>query len=255
MHSEIANIPGRERFRNHVHESVHVCAVLAGGFLERRRGGAVDVAPGTVRCSAAARHDLDFAREGARCLVLELADDEREVLGRFPGSPIFLRDNWLVTLSERLDTAAQRSDAAGTLALETLAIELLAQVARRRQPRATRSPPGWLRRVRERLHELRPPPTLQELASYAGVHRVHVARAFRDHFGLPLGDYARRLRLERAYRLLLDTDWPLAQVAAELGFADQSHLTRSVRTAYGTSPARLRQQKATGIQDQRATIP
>lgn len=43
-----------------------------------------------------------------------------------------------------------------------------------------------------------------------------------------------------AYRLLLETDLPLAQVAAVLGFSEQSAMTRSVRRWFGATPAQIR---------------
>jgi AraC family transcriptional regulator len=77
------------------------------------------------------------------------------------------------------------------------------------------------------------------LAREAGVHRVHLARTFRDHFGVPITEYARQLRLQAAGRLLAD-DLPLAGVAARAGFADQSHLTRVMHEAWGITPGALR---------------
>jgi len=82
--------------------------------------------------------------------------------------------------------------------------------------------------------------TENELATEFGVHRVHLARAFRDHYGTSLSRHLQRARLVRARRLLAATDLTLADVAATAGFADQSHLTRSVRSALGTTPAALR---------------
>jgi AraC family transcriptional regulator len=77
-----------------------------------------------------------------------------------------------------------------------------------------------------------------------GVHRVHLAREFRDHFGLTVGDYVRRRRLARARHLLAHTDLPLSAAAADAGFADQAHLTRAFRAAFGTTPGRFRLDRA-----------
>jgi AraC family transcriptional regulator len=69
---------------------------------------------------------------------------------------------------------------------------------------------------------------------------VHLARAFRDHFGVPITVYARRIQLDAAQRMLTDSLLPLSQVAALTGFADQSHLTRTMRSALGCTPGTLR---------------
>ena len=47
-------------------------------------------------------------------------------------------------------------------------------------------------------------------------------------------------RIRRAAAVLATTDTPIAHVALDVGFADQSHLTRAMKAAVGTTPARFR---------------
>jgi AraC family transcriptional regulator len=101
--------------------------------------------------------------------------------------------------------------------------------------------PSWLARVRDALHEhFADPPSLAELACDADVHPDHLGRTFRRYYGLTPGAYVRRVRLERAIRLIVDTQRPLAEIAYATGFADQSHMTRQVGDATGLPPGRLR---------------
>jgi AraC-like DNA-binding protein len=144
---------------------------------------------------------------------------------------------------------------AASVALEAAVVELLAQIARRQGARAARTPPRRLRNARARVHDAQGRESLAELAAAVGVHRAHLARAFRDHYGGTLGGFARRLRVERALRLLAEDDRPLAEIAMDTGFTDQSHMTRAVSAAAGISPGRLRallrRERATLIQDPR----
>ena len=55
-----------------------------------------------------------------------------------------------------------------------------------------------------------------------------------------MGEYARRRRLDYARRQLADPDRPLAQIAADAGFADQSHLTRVFKRFTGLTPGQYR---------------
>jgi len=80
----------------------------------------------------------------------------------------------------------------------------------------------------------------EELAAAAGVQPAQLTRAFRAHYGEGIGEYARRLRLEWAAESLVRTDVGLALLAAEAGFADQSHFTRAFRRLYGLAPGRYR---------------
>ncbi|KTT04436.1 AraC family transcriptional regulator [Pseudomonas oryzihabitans] len=80
---------------------------------------------------------------------------------------------------------------------------------------------------------------LEELARACGVDRFRLTRAFKAAFGLAPHAYLVQLRLSRARRLLADGLSP-ADTAAALGFADQSHLGRWFRRAYGLTPAAYR---------------
>jgi AraC family transcriptional regulator len=231
------------RFRRHEHAVPHVVAVLAGGFVEREADGWRDVGPGTIRVSGAARHDCDFGRAGARCLVLEVEDEALEPVAGARFLPV---DGWLERVARGLEAAASAPDPGAAYSLPGLTAELLAQIARRLGGRVA-PPPPWLGRVRELLHDTAGTASVPELAREAGVHRVHLARTFRDHVGVPVTAYARQLRLEAA-RAELAAGVPPARAAARAGFADQSHLTRAMRSAWGVTPGALRR-GVTGVQD------
>src|SRR5688500_8197581 len=229
----------RTRLRAHEHPSVHVCVVLDGGFLEREGRAWRDVGAGTVRVSGAARHDIDFGPTGARCLLLETEPGTGAALAGLARPRFLSADGWLANVIHRIDAAASRPDPAQAVVLDGLSAELLAQLGRRLDDRPA-PPPPWLARVRELLEDLRGGVTVSALAREAGVHRVHLARQFREHFGVPVTEYARRLRLETAQRMLVTTTVSLAQVAAHAGYADRSHLTRAMRAALGTTPGGVR---------------
>ena len=225
-------MPSGLRFRGHEHDGVHLCAVVAGGFVERAGRGWVDVGPGTVRISSAARHDIDFSPAGAQCLVMLPGLPALSVLD---APRFFSPDPWM---SRLVGALAGRMETASRLEIDEATDEFLAQVQRRLDGRSA-PPPPWLRQLRERV-DAGDATSVGELAAEFGVHRVHLARAFRDHYGTSLSRHLQRARLVRARRLLAATDLPLVEVAASAGFADQSHLTRSVRSALGTTPAALR---------------
>ncbi|ARP82285.1 AraC family transcriptional regulator [Bordetella genomosp. 8] len=82
---------------------------------------------------------------------------------------------------------------------------------------------------------------LDELAAHAGTDRFRLTRQFRLAFGLSPHAYLVRLRLRRA-RALLALGLAPAQVAMDVGFADQSHLGRWFRRAYRLTPAAYQRQ-------------
>ena len=78
--------------------------------------------------------------------------------------------------------------------------------------------------------------SLEDLAREAGVSRFHFARQFRLSTGeSPMG-YLRRVRIERSKSILQSRETTIAEVAATLGFSDQSHFTRTFGRLVGVSP-------------------
>lgn len=78
--------------------------------------------------------------------------------------------------------------------------------------------------------------TLDDLARQAGVSRFHFARLFRVSTGDSPMAYLLKSRIERAKQMLLQDDRPVCEIAAVLGFCDQSHLTRTFRRLTGLTP-------------------
>jgi len=86
---------------------------------------------------------------------------------------------------------------------------------------------------------------LATLADLAGCSPGLINRSFSQYVGLPPHEYLLQLRLRHAARRLRESDEPLAGIALETGFADQSHFQRFFRRAYGTTPQAYREASAT----------
>ena len=78
-------------------------------------------------------------------------------------------------------------------------------------------------------------PSLSALAAQCGISRFALLRLFAKETGLPPHAYTTRARLREARRLLLQGE-PAAQVAAAVGYVDQSHLTKRFKAAFGITP-------------------
>lgn len=79
--------------------------------------------------------------------------------------------------------------------------------------------------------------TSVELEAVTGLTRYAVARHFRACLGTSPYRYLTLRRLDRA-RALIRQGAPLADAALSSGFADQSHMTRHFKKAYGLPPGR-----------------
>jgi AraC-like DNA-binding protein len=80
---------------------------------------------------------------------------------------------------------------------------------------------------------------LTDVAAAVRLSPFYFLRTFKRSTGMPPHAYLNQIRLERARALLRAGESP-AQVAAALGFADQSHLTRRFKAAFGVTPSQYR---------------
>jgi AraC family transcriptional regulator len=221
----------------HAHEHDAISYVVTGRRTYRFDSAELDCVTGAmVFVPAGAMHSTRFTRSRSQGLMLEVCDVSavRRHLFVQPRCAVSL------DLARRCDSIRREMwnpDDLTTLTLENLGFEILSSNHGVEEER----PPLWLRRVRDLLHEsLRRPPSLQRLAEEADVDRSRLTREFRRHFDVSIGEYLRRLRVQRAWQLVTTSALPLSEVALAAGFSDQSHLTRAFHRAYLIPPARLR---------------
>jgi AraC family transcriptional regulator len=101
--------------------------------------------------------------------------------------------------------------------------------------------PGWVSKLRDLLHDQYADKlSLKQLASATGIHPVHLCRDFSKYFHCSLGDYTRKLRIERALNLMRQPGRSLTDIALECGFADQSHFLRSFKMINHIKPSKFR---------------
>jgi transcriptional regulator GlxA family with amidase domain len=79
------------------------------------------------------------------------------------------------------------------------------------------------------------------MARAAGMSARAFERSFGREYGLPPQQYLKRLRVQTACRMLVDSRESIAGIALRCGFADQSHLTREFRRVTGLTPGAYRE--------------
>ena len=81
---------------------------------------------------------------------------------------------------------------------------------------------------------------LRSLAEEVKMSYFHFSRAFKQSMGMTLTGYIAQRRIERAKRLMQETDIPIAEIALRSGFSSQSHFTTSFRRLAGVTPRSFR---------------
>lgn len=240
--AETAYAPG-QFLPKHIHECGSLIVVLRGSFVETYGGKARSCeASGVIFRPAGEDHANRFHDAAARCLNVQFAQSWLRRLDgvRLPQTSVDFARGALPWLGVRLAREFRARDEAAPLAVEGLALEMIAEIARASR-RRERRPPRWLSRVRDCVHaRFAERLTVAELAREAGVHPVHLNRAFRGAYRATVGEYVRALRVEAARERIASTDLPLSRVACEAGFYDQSHFSRTFKRLVGASPSEYR---------------
>ncbi len=223
-------------------DSSYLALVLDGAMEKTFRRRSLSFDKGSaLTMPAGMRHSARFGSRGARIVIVKPRDASSAAaysLERLAE----LRGSGFAWLAWRLAAELRASDEGAPLAAEGFALELLAATTREVSGvRRSDPPPAWLHSAEELLRaNVGDFVGLGEVASAIGVHPAYLARVFRAHYGVSVGEYGRRLRLAWAATEIARGDTPLATVATRAGFADQSHFTRLFKRHVGITPARYR---------------
>jgi AraC family transcriptional regulator len=237
--------PARARVPEHSHADAVFCVGLTGLCRELFAGKVREYEPSTVQFLPAGQcHSLEFPAMDTRAFSIDIGtgwiDRAREFSLRLDES-VYAPGGVLSGLMMRIYDEFRHRDTASPVAIQGLAMEMLAAVSRQYPHASRRRPHRWLMRAEELLREhFSDPLSLTQIAAGVGVHPVYLAREFRRFHGCTIGEYVRRLRVEHACRRLNSSDESLAAIAAGAGFSDQSHFSRTFKRMMGMTPSGYR---------------
>ncbi len=238
----------------HWHEEVQICAIEEGpGFLTFRGaehstppGCLFFVPPGEVhsnRASTPMGCTYRILNVDPNLLLRAFGDLTKEAATFSLSEPVLLDADlfrWFVATHARLEEQPSR------LVSDVLLLRLLEEMLQRTSGLLRNSEGGGreermaVRRVREYLVETYASSvSLEELAKLANLSPYHLHRVFTREVGMPPHAFQTQVRISRA-RVLLNGGKPLHAVAAETGFADQSHFTREFKRFVGLTPGAYR---------------
>jgi len=220
----------------HFHDNTHISFVLHGGCAEKKRDQ-YERLPGK----------LTFYHAGEPHQVINVAACSRHI--NIEIEPSFFERNDLdenrvfSAMSENPDAkflmlAIYRefvtADAYSSASVEQLLLDLAHKAQKIRHGQGQ---PLWVSIVREFLHDhWSDVVTLEELARMTGMHPVTISKYFRRYFSCTLGDYMRKLKVDKALSLIKVNGGNLTGIGYECGFADQSHFIRTFKLYTGVLP-------------------
>ena len=219
----------------HYHENTHISLVVRGGCREKKKES-YERLPGMLTFYHAGEpHQVLQIGRSSKHINLEIEQqflsrydiDERtlgEALSKNPDGKFLLL---------KIQRELLAADAASGVSIRMLLLDFISDTGK-----LSREYPLWISRVEELLRDAwAENPSLELLSSTAGVHPVTVSKYFHRYFGCTLGQYLRKLKIERALALMNESDCSFTAVTYSCGFADQSHFIRTFKQMTGFLPA------------------
>ncbi len=183
------------------------------------------------------RHlDIHFDTETVSRRLMEDIDPRR-----LESPQLLFSDERVLSLAQLVAAECLNPEPLHDLYGDGLALALIIDVLKiaKAMPRKRSKLASWqLRRATEFIEEnclrnIR----LEELAGLTGLSQSHFSHAFKASTGIAPHQWQTNARLDRAKRLLVESENALTAIAAETGFADQAHFTRVFRKHIGITPA------------------
>jgi AraC-like DNA-binding protein len=203
----------------HRHTWGYATVVLSGTFVEASFAGRFAARPGDVLLHGAFDCHANTADSGRKLEIL-----------RLPWSDTALEGHFHVRDPDALARLAERDAWEATF-------ELRSMVERARGASDVDWPEQLASDLTRRPSSLR----LREWAAERAIAPETVSRGFRRAFGVSPKRFRLEARGRSAWNLVVRTSSPLTRIAHELEFADQAHMSRTVRALTGHAPRVWRQ--------------
>jgi AraC family transcriptional regulator len=223
----------------HYHENHHISFIIRGGNKEQREGRETEILPGTIVSYQSGELHRNFnTNASSRNINLEI---EASFFTRYDLPPNAFNiagpgcaDAKFATLKIYRECLANAGHS--SVAVHSLLLGLLDYL-----DTTPSIIPKWVSLLRDILHDrwndnIR----LEELARLVQVHPITISKSFSRYFHCTLGEYIRKLRIEKAIQLVQTTDWSLTTIAHHCGFFDQSHFIRVFKNMTGFLPGRYK---------------
>ena len=235
MNSAIREIP------EHTHLSAHFVLVVRGVYLTAALPYEGPCGPSTlVYNPSGTTHRDRFRSIGGKFFTVSIRPDIAAQIEKKIYSPVaFMTGEITRTILGAYSEFHDQTEFS-PLILEGLGLELAGKTGQR-FCNLDHQIPRWLKIARDFIQDSRYSCLrVKDISDEVGVHPIHLARAFRKFFHSSPGEYARKCRMERVREFLATSKAPLAEIALQVGFKDQSQFTHAFKQFTGMTPGRFR---------------
>ncbi|MGE8553767.1 MAG: helix-turn-helix domain-containing protein [Chryseobacterium jejuense] len=226
----------------HYHENAYFTFLLQGNMIEGNKKETYECSAGTLLYhhweDPHYNSKPDIFTRGFHIEISQNWFDRFDVQKNDAEGSFNIQDPTLKLLVYKIFKENQTRDHAFELAIHQLLLNLFSQFGIRKDK--TEKKPVWVNQLNEILHEsFTEKLSLIELSTVLNIHPIHLSRDFQKYFHCNLGEYLRKLKLNKSLELLTKQA-SLTDIAIECGFADQSHFIRCFKENIGVTPLKFR---------------
>lgn len=228
----------------HYHENAYFTFILEGNVIEGNKKEIYNCSAGSLLFHNWQEPHYNIKPEGfTRGFHIELDkswfDDLEFDTASLQGSMNIANPD-LKFLLYKIFRETKIHDASTPLSTQALLLETLSKMLRDSKAESHKKP-SWVPQVNELLNDqFSETLTLELLSKTVSIHPVHLSRDFSKYFHCGLGEYIRKLKVQKSLELISQKKLGLTTIAFECGFSDQSHFTRCFKEFNGISPSEYR---------------
>ncbi|HTE28234.1 helix-turn-helix domain-containing protein [Flavitalea sp.] len=225
----------------HYHDNVHITLIVQGGNMEQRESRESEATAGQILFYTGGELHRNFnTLHPSRNINMEIHDRffsaydiAKPTLNSTALNQARAKFTLLKTYRECLTNDEHSPTAIHALLIHFLSVTPVDNLEA--------SQPQWAKTVTAIINDRwNENISLEELSRLADVHPVTISKCFPKYFFCTLGEYIRKIRIEKATALIRQSHRSLTDIAYECGFFDQSHFIRVFKQTTGFLPNRYK---------------
>lgn len=226
----------------HYHENPYFTFLLQGNMTEGNKKETYDCSAGTLLYHhwEDAHYNIkpDIFTRGFHIEISENWFEKFQLSKNKTEGSFNIKNPASKLLIHQIFKESKLNDNSFELSIHQLLLHIFNQVSNQKENLGKE--PIWVKQIDEILHEnFTEKLNLDELSQTLNIHPIHLSRDFHKYFHCNLGEYLRKLKVEKSLKILNEYE-SLSEVALECGFSDQSHFIRCFKENIGITPLKYK---------------
>jgi len=228
----------------HYHENIYFTFLISGKLFEGNKKESYECTPGTLLFHNWQDAHYNIKPPGyARGFHIEVEKkwfqnfltDESDISGSFK-----IENPLIKTSVRKIFIEFMHAEIEAKISIEQNLLNIFSEL-KNDSPLKYKTKPLWVKKIREMLSDDLPENiSLKYLAQMLELHPVYLSRSFPMYFRCNIGEYIRKIKIEKSINFLSQKNLSLSEICYSSGFSDQSHFNRCFKKAYNITPNQYR---------------